>query len=533
MVYSYPACEESIVDIMNYFSRKIKEYQISKKLCTEYELLIEELAIKMIAAAEPNAKISIEVKKRFGAISASLKCAGRALILESESKNDFSGQIIAEYSESLRQSYNFGVNEVVFTTSFSSNEMLLKNIIAICSAITVGLFFLAFFSENQLLWLKENITFPIILIFIRCMQTVAVPVAFFSLVVFVVKIRGSFDRNNKTMRVSLHYFISSIVAIIIGAATWLIFKNAAPDYDLSYLQTSADNFIGNNMQAFLTQVVSTNIIEPFIISNPLPFLVNALITGFAASSVFGKSGEVIKKLMNAINDLFARMMDLIYSLIPFFLFFAIFGLIITANVKMLNIMCFNLLCIFVSLLLLAVYYILRLLTFRVSIIGFFKKYSQLLVDNFKIASNINAFPYNKRVLSRRLSLSRDYLTEALNLGALLNMDGNSIVITVVLLNTISAIGVSLSPMKYVGMAIILLLFSVGAPNQPGSFLLGMIILMTFIGISIELIGVMLIIEALASKLYSSFNSIGDIVTLVIEDERLKRRSAKSANSDNA
>ncbi len=523
---TFSACEASIADISQYFSKRIKEYKISGKLCREYELLMEEVITKVVLAADPDSELTFEIKKHLGKITAKIKCPGKPVLLDSEESFDFSGQIIKEYSEYLRQSYSFGVNEIVFTTSFSSDEILIKNLISIGLAVAVGIILHLVYGADRLLWIKTNITLPVVSVFINCMQTVAIPVAFFSLAAFIVNVRRAFDRNNKTIKLSIHYVISSMIAIALGVLVWLIFSNFAPSYDLSAFKGTEDNFIGNSLKAFLTNAVSTNIIEPFRIPNPIPFLVNAILTGLAASSLFGKSGETLQNGLISINDLFARMMNIIYGTIPFFIFFAVVDLILKINRNMLKMVGLELLSVAVAMIFLVVYYMIRLLVGRVSIKGFFKNYSKLIADNLKIASNIDSLPYNKRILSRKMKLSRDYLDEGLKLGILLNMDGNCLTVTVVLMNMVTAAGVNISPMKYLGVAIIMLLFSVGAPNLPGSFLLGMIILMSFVGISSELVAVVLIFEALISKFYSFLNAAGDIITLVVEDEQYRRKLAK-------
>ena len=167
MEHTFSACESSISQITGYFLKKIKEYKVSEKMCREYELLMEELTTKIILAAEPGAELTLEVKKRLGTISAKIKCPGKPVLLDSESSTDFSGQIIREYSEYLRQSYRFGINEIVFTTSFSSNEILFKNVIALGVAVAVGLLFRIFGDSAWLSGIHQNVSMPVVGIFVR------------------------------------------------------------------------------------------------------------------------------------------------------------------------------------------------------------------------------------------------------------------------------------------------------------------------------------------------------------------------------
>ncbi|GEM_PF-4160504 len=528
MEKTFPASVSAIGDITEAFERKLKDYQISANLRQEYVLLIEEVATKTVQAADKDASLTLSVKRHLGTVSAKITCPGRAVRLESESGTDFSGQIIKEYSEYLRQSYSFGTNEILFTTSFSSDELLVSEALSGGAALLVGLLLRLFVNPSALSFIGNNVTLPVVLIFVRAMQTVAVPVAFFSLAYFVVKIRRTFDRDNKTIYLGFRYFLSSVAALAIGALTSKLFEFGKPPVDLSLYQTAEDNFIGTNIKDFLSQIVSSNMVEPFLISNPIPVLINALLVGLAVSSVFGRTGDTLRHGLAAFNDLFSCLMNIIYSVIPFFLFFAVLDFVIKADKGSVKVLLYFIVSLTVALLFLFAYYILRLVFGGVPVKTFFEKYHELLVVNFKIASNVQSYPYNKRILTKKMTLSRDYLAEGLKLGTLLNMDGNSLVVSVLIMNLIATVGVSVTAMQYAGIVLILFLFSVGAPNEPGSLLLGAIILMSFIGISVELVGAVLILEALFSKIYSFINAAGDIVTLAIEDERHKRKTAKAS-----
>jgi len=108
----------------------------------------------------------------------------------------------------------------------------------------------------------------------------------------------------------------------------------------------------------------------------------------------------------------------------------------------------------------------------------------------------------------------------------MNMDGNCIVISVGIIGMIISTGTVMNPSKLMMIGLTVILLSVGAPNQPGSFLISLIVLMSFIGVSDNLYSDLVIIECFYGKIYSSINSIGDIITMVVEAKALEKNDDK-------
>ena len=274
----------------------------------------------------------------------------------------------------------------------------------------------------------------------------------------------------------------------------------------------------------------------FVSLSPVPFtklsmLVMGIILGIAAGTYFGPYGDFARNGIEALNGLFCKMMDVVYNVIPFFLFFALirgwmnYGFIYYFSLVK------NITILLPGFVLLAILYMVELGISGINPLTFIKDYRMILLENLKIGSNIQAMPYNKRTMSRMTSLPREILEEGLKLGGMMNMDGNCVIVSMGIMGMISSTGIELSVAKWIMLAFIVILLSVGAPNQPGSFLLSLAVLMSFVGISSNLTGDLLIIEALLGKLYSCANATGDIVTLAIENARYERKNKEKEKSE--
>lgn len=525
---TFKAEQNSIHLIVEYVSDALSKSDINKNLAYEYQLLVEEIVIKLVENASQGAEIYVNVYKKLGSMGIKINCAGKAIALHQEDEFDFGGKIIEEFGDYLKQDYSAGVNHIIFSSSTTeSNSFILNSGIAVIASIIIGVTINFICDAEKVLWINTNLISPIVDIFTKCLQTVATPVAFFSLAAFIVTLKLTIENNRKLIFIAIRYASTSIIALAIGTVIWKIYSCLGIYFDLNLSRSKTDNFFGDTIGEFLNQSVLGNFIDPFLNSNPIPMLVMGVLLGIAAGNLFGVYGNSARNGILTFNGLFCKMMDLIYNAIPFFLFFALLRGWLTSGIDHGISLLVTLATFIPGFILLMVLYFVELLVNGISPIKFLKDYKEVLIENLKIGSNIQAMPYNKRMISRITKMPRDVLDKGLQLGAMMNMDGNCIVVSMGIIGMIYSLNIELSIIQIALMALIILLLSVGAPNQPGSFLLGIAVLMSFVGISSTFSGDFLIIEAIFGKVYSCMNATGDIVMMVIEDKRIKDAEAKA------
>jgi len=524
MAKTFPAVTESISEITQYTEQRLEEKRVTESLINEYRLLIEEIAIKLIEKAAPNAEISVSVVRSMGSISIELHCQGQVISLAAEDEFDFGGRILEEFGNNLSQTYSAGKNHVTFSST-NNSRALLFDIISVAASLLVVLLLRTYCSGDQIAWMKDNIAYPITVVFTRCMQILATPVAFFSLAAFLIELQMTLNRDRRVVRLVVRYFVTSIVAMLIGLALWLLTRDVISLETSSYVANS-DNFMGSSVKDILLGLMGNNILEPFMLTNPIPMLMLGILAGVAVSRQFGEYGATARKAINTCCSTFCGMLNLAYSVIPFFMFFALLYQWLDGGYQRVFEI-FKLVALgAVPIVVLLLFYALQMIGSGYSPISFVREYGDILLENLKIGSNVEAVPYNRRMLYRKEKIQRDYLNMALELGSVMNMDGNCVMVATCILFQLTMAGLHLEPVQEIGMAVIMLLISVGAPNQPGSFLICMAVLMSFVGLSTEAYSTLLIMEAFLGKLYSTANSVGDITTIVLEWKKLQKEPSQ-------
>lgn len=525
MIKDFPATMESVPAIIQASIIDLQTRKVNEKLLNEYRLVIEELATKLIENANSDGILTLESYKRFGTHYLRLCCPGSPVILTGTDEKDFGGIIIEEFRDYLKQSYSSGRNYITFVPSSGSRLPLYCGVLL--STIPVYLLLQAVLPPESLLYLKDSIAYPIACLFISLIQMLSAPVLFFSIAATCISLQRTFEHDGRLYRLFGKYFATTLIALGVGIAGWLVYSHLGVIPDNSHLQDVSADIMGSGFADVISQFVTPNIVLPFTITNPIPLLLLAILLGVASGSVFGMEGKTLCHLVDTMDKLFERMLAIAYMLLPFFLFFSLLSGLLLDGLNYLVTLIHCLILYVPLFLVMLLVYVVQLAINGINLPEFWKKYKPLIIENLKIGSNIDALPYNKRMLSRLNRGNGSMIQKSLLLGTMVNMDGNCLMLSGFTFIFASSCGITFNLTSIIACIFIIMLISLGIPNQPGSLILGLGFLSGYLGISAEVYTPIIITEALFGWLCSFVNSIGDVTTVLTQ---LKSTSSNSANS---
>ena len=162
------------------------------------------------------------------------------------------------------------------------------------------------------------------------------------------------------------------------------------------------------------------------------------------------------------------------------------------------------------------YYEVRLSIKGVNVKGFITKFCPLLIENLKINSAIDAAPFNIRYCVKTYGFNRERLKDSIPVLAQINLDGNCYLLTLCALMFIYTIDINVSWLDITLISVLILFVSMGAPNQPGSCMIGIMMIICYFNVY-NLITVAIYIEVFLSGILNLTNVVGDIVTVAVED----------------
>ena len=308
-------------------------------------------------------------------------------------------------------------------------------------------------------------------IFLNLIKWVVTPLVFFSIMAGVISMRDIRKVGSVGVKTVVYYLCTTAFAITIGLILANLFKGIFPALqttDLAYESSGPVNFMDT-----LVGIFPSNFLKPFVDANMLQIIVASLIIGFALL-VIEKRREVEYTLVEVLNDVFMKAMEMIVKLSPIGVFCLICPVVAENGPAVLGSLAKVLLIAYLAYILHAVvvYSLSVRVAARMSPLRFFKEMLPAMMFAFSSASSVGTLPINMEC-TEKLGADKDVSSFVLPLGATINMDGTAIYQGVCAIFIASCYGISLSFPQMLTIVLTATLASIGTAGVPGA---GMVML---------------------------------------------------------
>ena len=522
MEEKYPKAAQLVEDTLQ--SRQISRVVLTETMMV-FEALYHNVQEQLAGTGIP---VTLTAKKRLGDLKITLGFEG-GMMDPTDNTDSLSPetQILKTYSDKFDYSYRFGYNRIEIEVKKSIQLTQLIFLFAVLASVTMYAIFRTHMGESLQADLQRNIILPLEQLFANAMLMIAAPVTFFSLLKNRTNAYIVSEWNATVRRLYRVSLISSFIAVLMAILSALVVTNNI--HFAHGLLTSGGNLTMDfSISETISSLLPSNIFEPFITISPFPLIILTLMVTYALFSA-GKYFDLINQLIGAGYVVFSKMLSIIMFTMPFFLFIAFMDGFLRFGFGILVFLLQILITVFVSLLALMLFYFIRLAYARINPFHFMRQLIPLLKENYLINSSIDAAPYNIRWCFQNLKLNRKKLQESLPIMAQINLDGNCFLITLTTLIYISFSGTEVDLINLIGIGILVLFLSMGAPNQPGSCLIGMLIIFYHMN-AFQLVPLAIFTEAMFGGLQNLVNVLGDIITVAVDNARLTDSKGRSADS---
>lgn len=517
-----PLTMDSFETAYTFIEQWLEQNHFNKKTIIETKLLFEALFCDIIEQGfNQSVTLTIKVQRTFGEYNIKLGFEGKPYVPVEKSKDEISPElrIVHAYHDKIGYRYRSGYNSIRVVVKRNYRSSLLYCMIGVVLAILAYLLINQMMSADKMVEVDKNYIMPMINQFANAMLMVGAPVTFFSLVKNLTDIYIVSEKSSSDRKLQIKTIITSIIAVLLAIGTSFLVMFLL-SYRAGYLEGENAFEGGMNVTQFISSLLPSSIFEPFETYLPFPIILVALLTTYAFCSI-GEYFDIMQKVVNVCLTFFSKMLNVVMFTLPFFCFLTILSSLLSDGFINLLVMFEFVGVVFVSLVVMAAFYLIRLLIGGVKIIPFVKKFPPLLWENYKINSAIDALPFNIRYCSQKYGFDRKRISAKLPILAQTNQDGNCYLIMLISMIFIFMLGINVSVLQIIGIAVLILFLSIGAPNQPGSILIGMLII-TFYLQANELILIAIYAEVFFGALQNAINVVGDIVTVAIEEQRSRK-----------
>ena len=493
---------------------------VNASIAYETMQLFEALFSKIVyQAGDQSTEIEISSVRGLGRIDIKMVFPGKRF--SASDGNVFvdpEAKIIEAFSDKMSCSYTGGYNVIRISVGKSARSFILPNLIAIIAALIVSIMF-AFILDDagHDMVVKECIT-PLQKLFTNAVLMIGAPMTLFSLLKNVTDSFIVAERHSSSRKLFKASVASSVVAIVLALIMGFTFARAILVI-VGETESVDIGLAGWSLSSAVDQIIPSSILEPFQSISPVPMIVVALLVASALCNM-GQNFDIMKRAIDACYDLFSSILSIVMAAFPIACFLLFLEVLMSDDGFMrFVILLLEAVIVFVCTVPLLAIYALRLKGRGVNVREFAKKLWPLVKENFVIGSVIDAVPYNTRYCAKVFGFSRIRLEKELPVLAQTSLDGNCFILMLLATIFIFVANCPVSRLNVVVIALIVLFLSFGAPNQPGSILIGMLIILTYLN-SGAAVSMALCFELFCGALQNIMNVISSIVMVAEGESRV-------------
>ena len=361
--------------------------------------------------------------------------------------------------------------------------------------------------------------------FLAALKMIIAPLIFFSLISGVLHLRQASSSMGRLGGITvLYYLATSAIAILIGLCV-VFFIHPWTDYPpLTQLPATPDGLLSatdGTIASLIGGVLSDMLSNPFAALaelNILGILTSAILIGLAAAWTLPPE-SAWPELLTQITEVIYTVARWVLTLLPLGLFAITYQL--TENIELSTLISLGQ---FAGVVLgatafhgLVVLPLLAWLLTGIRPMQLLSAISQPMFTAFVTSSSAATLPLSLTTAEQKLGVDRNKAAFILPLGATVNMDGTALFEGIAVIFLAYMFNVPLAPAAVVVVFLVTMLASAGAPGIPSASLAGLQVVLLSVGIPLEAVALMLLIERPLDTFRTAVNVEGDLIgSLIVE-----------------
>ena len=379
-------------------------------------------------------------------------------------------------------------------------------------------------------------------VFLALLKMLVAPIIFFSLIGGLLSIGDATRLKTLGSVTILYYICTTAIAICIGLTIVLFVHpwvgtverisvdamTQSPDY------VAPAQFIAQGSGSLLRvfqQLLSTAFTNPFSALaelNILGIATNAFILGLALLLAVPQDSPLVTSIEH-INRMLHKVLAWVVLTTPVGLFAVLFDVTLRSGGTLLNSLLGFCAVVIAGTLLhgLVVLPLIAKIFAGVGPISFFGKAGKPLMVAFATSSSAATLPVSMQTAEDEFGVSQTVSGFVFPLGATMNMDGTALYEGIAAVFLAYLFGIDLGTVGMIMVFFMAMVSSIGAPGMPSGSMAGMQMVLLSVGIPLEAIGILLVVERPLDTLRTAVNVEGDMIGALVTQARLDANGRKS------
>jgi len=363
-------------------------------------------------------------------------------------------------------------------------------------------------------------------LFLNALKMLIVPLIMSSIIVGMMEIQPD-ALGRLGYKTLIYYAASSLAAILIGLLVVNMLQpgiaDGEPVREMVGLSANTGDVIervegkgsGDLAEVFI-RMIPENIVSAAAQGKMLGLIFFSLLFGFFISRVKGQPGETLKNFWNGLLDVMMQMTEWVMLFAPIGVFALVAKVLMASGMDAFKPLAVFFITVLIALaihLLLVLPVVLKFIA-RVSPAAHFRAMMPALLTAFSTSSSSATLPITIDCVENRAGISNRVSGFTLPLGATVNMDGTALYECVAAMFIAQAYGLSLDLTTQFTVVLIALLTSIGVAGIPSASLVAITIILAAIGLPVEAIGMILVVDRVLDMCRTAVNVFSDSVAAV-------------------
>ena len=364
---------------------------------------------------------------------------------------------------------------------------------------------------------KATIVKPLGTIFLNMIKMIVVPMVFFSITEGVASLGDLKKLRNIGVKVVGLYALTSALCVGLGLIMANII-NPGKGFDLTALSQSTD-YEAQAMPSIIDTLIDmfpSNIFTSFTNTNMLQIIVFSVFLGVALI-MMGKEGERLLAGVQSCANAMYKITAIVMEFSPIGVCALLADSVGAYGLKIFGPLGKLILTVYASdvILVLLMYIPMVALLAKFPVKKWLQGIWKVWVVTASTTSSSGSLPITTSVTNDEFGVSSELSSFSLPLGATINMNGGCIYYAAAIVMTAQIYGMNLTPSALVNIIISTVLVAMGCPGVPGGAIIMTTILLTNMGLPLEIVGLIAGIFRLIDMANTTFNVTGDVVTTMV------------------
>lgn len=358
-------------------------------------------------------------------------------------------------------------------------------------------------------------------IYMNALNMMIFPLVFCSIIMGITSI-GNARTTGKITGYSMIFFLAttalaSLVGLVIPR---LIRLGKGVDFEMATSDIQATEM--TSILDTIKNLIPSNPVAAFANGNMLQVLVFAVIIGFTLLAVKEK-GEPLLRVIDSCNEICLEIISTVMYFTPIGVFCTIVPVVEANGTKTILSLATQLIILYIAFFGFAFIVYGGSVKFlgKTSPMKFFKAIMPAALNAFGTCSSSATIPISKQCMEQEMDVSNKITSITIPLGATVNMDAVSILMSFMIMFFANACGIDISISMMIIVLLANVLLSIGTPGIPGGAIASFAALATMAGLPAGVMGVYISINTLCDMGATCINVIGDLAACVVLKEKLK------------